>query len=72
VYITQLHKALDVCCQMDIVASPTTMSADANEHSAAIENNVRKANLAPSDSLEVDVGHDRPDELNKPPLLKHV
>lgn len=55
---------------MDIVASPTTMTSGAANQS--IEDTVRKANIAPSDALAVDVGHEHPAELNKPPLLKHV
>lgn len=56
--------------QMDLVASPTDMSASPDQQ--IDENLVRRANLAPSDSVAVDVNDDRPQALNKPPLLKHV
>jgi hypothetical protein len=46
------------------------MTSAAAEQS--IEDAVRKANIAPSDSLEVDVSNEHPSDLNKPPLLKHV
>ncbi|KPI44948.1 Calcium/calmodulin-dependent protein kinase kinase 2 [Cyphellophora attinorum] len=36
------------------------------------ENAVRRANLAPSDAVAVDIGHNDEEQWNKPPLLKHV
>lgn len=56
---------------MDLVASSTAMSTPASSQQID-ENAVRRANLVPSDAVAVDVGHDRQDESNKPPFLKHV
>lgn len=52
------------------MASPTTDSASFEQK--IDESAVRKANLAPSNAVAVDVDPDSPEELNKPPLLKHV
>jgi hypothetical protein len=53
---------------MDMVASPTVMSSTP----PIDENAVRRANLAPSDAVAVDIGHNDEEQWNKPPLLKHV